>query len=164
MALIPQVAHQIDPSVMVATETYQQTIARTLEPSRITAILVAVLGVLAMVLAVVGMVGVVSYAASQRVREIGIRMVLGARQGDIVTLLVGQGVKLAGIGLLIGLAIATAGSLLLSASSVLFGLNPFDTLTFAGTSLLLADVAVLSVYLPAKRAAKLDAAVTLRQA
>lgn len=162
LGLIPQVVHQIDSNVMVSTDTFEQTLARGLGPSRIMATLVGVLGVLAMALAVVGVSGVVAYAANQRVREIGIRMALGARRSDILALLAGQGAKTVGIGLAIGLAMAIGGAFLLSAGSLLFGLSPFDPVTFVGASLLIGTAAILSVYIPARRAARLDPAVTLR--
>jgi macrolide transport system ATP-binding/permease protein len=162
LGLIPQVVHQMDSNVMVSTDTFEQMLARGLGPSRIMTTLVGVLGVLAMVLAVIGVSGVVAYAANQRVREIGIRMALGARQSDILTLLAGQGAKTVGIGLAMGLAMAIGGAFVLSAASLLFGLNPFDPVTFVGSSLLIGTAAILSIYIPARRAANLDPAVTLR--
>jgi macrolide transport system ATP-binding/permease protein len=162
LSAISGIAHQIDPSVMVTTEAFEQIVSRQLSPARTGTALVGILGILAMVLAFVGVTGVVSYAASQRLREIGIRMTLGAQPRDLLALLLGQGVKLVGIGLGIGLALGAGAAILLSAADLLFGVSPLDPWAFAGTTLLLAAIALVSMLVPARRAMRVDPMVALR--
>jgi predicted permease len=162
LSAIPGIAHQIDPSVMVTTEAFEQILSRQLSPARTGTALVGIFGILAMVLAFVGVTGVVSYAASQRVREIGIRMALGAQPRDLLALLLGQGVKLVAIGLGIGLALGAGAAILLSAADLLFGVSPMDPWAFAGTTLLLVAIAIVSMFVPARRAMRVDPMVALR--
>lgn len=117
-------------------------------------------GVLAMVLASVGLYGVMAYAVSQRTREIGIRTTLGAQRGDILRLTMRQGIILTTIGVIIGLIIALATTRLLS--SLLYDVGTTDPLTFVGVSLLLLLVAILAMYVPARRATKIDPMAALR--
>jgi len=108
----------------------------------------------------VGLYGVLSYAVSQRRREIGVRLALGAQASDIRGLFVGRGLFLAGIGALIGLGGAAASTRLMQ--SLLFGVGPLDPITFTAMPIVLAATAVLASYLPARRAAALDPAETLK--
>jgi predicted permease len=162
LSAIPGIAHQFDPSVMVTTESFEQILSKQLSPAQTGTVLVSILGILAMVLAIVGVVGVVSYAASQRHREIGIRIALGALPRDLLALLLGQGAKLVVIGLGIGLVLGAGAAILLSAADLLFGISPLDPWAFGGTTFVLGVVAFVSVLLPVRRAMRVDPMVALR--
>jgi predicted permease len=127
---------------------------------RLAASLAGVMGILGLTLATVGVYGVVSFAAAERTREIGIRMALGATRRDILTAIVRQGLQLALIGMATGLAAAFGLSRLLR--SLLFGVRPGDPETFVAVSLLLLTVALLASFIPAYRATKVDPMVALR--
>jgi len=127
---------------------------------RMGAALLAVFGGVALILAVVGVYGVLSYSVNQQTREIGIRMAMGAQTGSVLKLVVKQGMRLAIIGLVLGLVVALAAMRLLS--SLLFGVSAHDPLIFGGVTLVLATAAVLACYIPARRAAHVDPLVALR--
>ncbi|HZM87434.1 MAG TPA: ABC transporter permease [Blastocatellia bacterium] len=152
---------QLDANLPVySVRTLTEHMALPLFPARVAAMLLGSFGLLALMLAAIGIFGVMSYAVSQRTREIGIRMALGASAGAILQLVVGQGLKLIVIGMGIGLAAAFAGTRLMSA--LLYGVSATDSITFAGIGLLLILVALLACYLPARRATKVDPMVALR--
>lgn len=127
---------------------------------RLGADVAAALGLLGLILAVVGVYGVVSYAASRRTHEIGIRMALGAQPRDIRGMVFGQGLVIVGTGVLLGLLLAGAAARAIS--SFLFGIGAYDPLTFSGVAALLAIIALAACYIPARRAAKVDPLVALR--
>jgi predicted permease len=141
-------------------QTMQQIVSDSVADRRLSMLLLGIFAALALMLASVGVYGVISYTAGQRIHEIGIRMALGARRTDVLRLIVGQGLPLVLIGVGVGLAAALGLTRLMS--GMLYGVRPTDLLTFAVVSLVLAGVAVLASYLPARRAAKVDPVVALR--
>jgi putative ABC transport system permease protein len=127
---------------------------------RMGAIFAGALGSLGLALAVVGVYGVVSFAASQRTHEIGVRVALGAQRADILKLIVGQGLGLVSIG--IGIGVAASLLLARAVAKMLFGISAYDPITFVGVALLLGAVAALACWFPARRAAGVDPLVALR--
>jgi len=123
-------------------------------------LLLASFAALALVLACFGMYGVISYSVMQRTREIGVRMALGARRSTVFGMILGQGARLVGTGIVIGILAALGLTRLMG--SFLYGIRPTDPLTFVVVSLLLASVALLACYLPARRATHVDPMVALR--
>jgi predicted permease len=140
--------------------TVSEVIDQSLWAPRLGAALLTVLGVMALALASVGLYGVMAYAVNQRNQEIGIRMALGARQPDVLGLILKQGMALVGIGVTVGLVAALAVSRLVS--SLLYGISATDPTTFIGVSLILVAVAFAASYLPAYRASRVDPLLALR--
>jgi len=140
--------------------TVEELIGQGLWAPRMGAALLAVFGGLALILAIIGVYGVLSYSVNQQTREIGIRMAMGAQTGRVLGLVVGQGMRLAAAGLILGLIVAFAAMRVMS--SLLFGVSAHDPLTFVGVSLVLAVAAVLACYIPARRATKVDPIIALR--
>jgi predicted permease len=144
-------------------QTMQELVSRSMGRQRFPTLLLAAFAGLALTLASVGTYGVISYSTSQRMHEIGIRIALGASRRDVLRMIIGQGVRLA----LIGIAIGTSAALILakalpSFSHLLYGIAASDPLTFAGTSFVLMSTAILACYVPARRAAQLDPTIALR--
>jgi predicted permease len=140
--------------------TIGELIDQGLWAPRMGAALLTVFGGLALFLAVVGVYGVLSYSVNQQTREIGVRMAMGAQSGRILSLVVGQGMRLAIAGLTLGILIALAAARVLS--SLLFGVSAHDPLIFVGVSVVLATAAILACYIPARRATRVDPLVALR--
>jgi predicted permease len=140
--------------------TYGEILRQSLWEPRMGASLLAVFGLLSLLLAVIGVYGVMSYSVSQRTRELGVRMALGAAQGDVLKLVVRQGVSLAAGGIVIGLAVSLAATRLIA--NLLFDVSARDPLTFVAIPLLLGLAALLASLQPAWRATKVDPTVALR--
>ena len=152
----------LDPSLDLSdTAPMSNQISNALAAITLASTLVGVFGFLALLLASVGMYGVMTWIVSRRTREVGIRMALGARRGDVLRLVLRQGLILTVGGLLIGLAGAFAATRLLDTQQ-LYGVRPTDAFTFVVAALVLTAVSLLACYIPARRATKVDPLVALR--
>jgi putative ABC transport system permease protein len=143
-----------------AVATMRELVASSMAQRRFSMALFGGFAALALVLAIIGVYGVMSYAATQRTHEMGLRMALGATPGDVLRLIVGQGAQLALTGVLVGLA--AAGALAPVMASQLFDMPAVDPVTFAGVAALLSCAAIAACYVPARRAARVDPMVALR--
>jgi ABC-type antimicrobial peptide transport system permease subunit len=159
---IRNAVRQVDPSQAVYDpQTLEQSIDSSLVSRRFVVVLLSVFAGLALLLSAIGLYGVISYGVHMRVREIGIRMALGAERSDVLRLILRHGLELAAAGLVIGLvATLIAGRVL---SSMLFATSLFHPLTLLATSALLTGTVLLASYLPARRASRLDPVRTLRE-
>jgi len=155
-------AHDLDPLLLTATYTVAEVAAGfwQLKAIRNASSLASILGLSALLLAAIGIYGVMAYSVSHRTREIGIRMALGASYQRVMRMILWQGLRLVGIGVLLGLGCGAALSRLLS--SMLFGLSPFDPIAYLSVSFFLVIVALVAIFLPARRASKVDPMVALR--
>jgi predicted permease len=142
--------------VRTMEEIYRRSLART----SFTLVMLAIAGGMALLLGVIGIYGVIAYSVSQRTREIGIRMALGSSKTDVTRLFVGHGLRVAGIGVVCGIAAAAASTRLMK--SLLFEVSPLDPATFAGVALVLVLAAAVASYMPALRAAVVDPVEALR--
>ncbi|HYP25193.1 MAG TPA: ABC transporter permease [Blastocatellia bacterium] len=155
-----QAVGSLNPELPTTFRTLEEVFSSSLDSRRFSLVIFAVFGAVALTLAVLGIYGVMSYAVTQRTQEIGIRIALGAQTGDVLRLVVRQGLILA----LLGIGIGLAGAFLVTRlmSSLLYGVSARDPLTFILIPLLLAAVALLASYVPARRAARVDPMVALR--
>jgi predicted permease len=158
---VRQVITRLDPSLpMFNMKTMQAQVDESLFLERVVALLSMIFGGLATVLAAVGLYGVMSYAVTQRTREIGVRVALGADRASVLWMVLREVILLAGAGILLGIPVALGLSRLVQ--SQLFGLSPADPLTIAGAALTLSVVALLAGYLPARRATRMNPLLALR--
>lgn len=157
-----QALHSVDPDVPVGkVATLSSIVGDSVVQPRFSMLVMSAFGVLASVLAAVGMYGVVSYSVTQRTREIGIRMALGAGRREVFRMVIGQGVGLAGVGITIGLTVALAATRLIA--NQLYGVGALDPLTFAAVTAGLLAIAALACYLPARRATRVEPTAALRE-
>lgn len=152
--------HDLAPDAPVKFSTFAQEMGGWLADRRFLLLLVGLFATAALALAAVGIYGVVAFSVTRRTQEIGIRMSLGAQRGNILRLVVGEGARMAAFGLLIGIGASLAITRLMS--SLLFGISATDPLTFIAVAALLAAVALLASYIPARRAMRVDPMVALR--
>ena len=158
---IQRAIHAIDPGLPRSTMiTLRDATSIVLLPQRVAATVTGTLGAAGLLLASVGLYGIIAYSVGRRTREIGIRLALGARNSGVVGMIVREGMQLAAIGVLIGLALAAGSARLLS--RFLFSVSPLDAITFGGMALVFVVVALVASYLPARRATAMDPMVILR--
>jgi predicted permease len=151
----------VDPGLAVARiKVMSDLVSASLAPRRFVVTLLGIFAGLALLMAVIGLYGVISYSVSQRTQEIGIRMALGAQRSEVLRLVIGQGMQLAGIGLAIGLVVSLAFCRLLR--NQIFHVSAFDPLTFVATALILIAAAALACYIPARRAMRVEPMIALR--
>ena len=153
---------QLDPEVPVGgVGTVEQLVAESISRERFSMLLLAIFAGVALTLAAIGIYGVMSYSVAQRTHEIGIRMALGAEASSVRALVLGQGMSIAGIGLVIGVVLAVGMTRLLE--GLLYGVSVTDPAIFAGVAVLLGVVALVSNYIPAFRASRGDPLAALRE-
>jgi putative ABC transport system permease protein len=161
VAPVRNVLREVDAAIPLANvQTMDELLERSFGQRRLSMILLGVFAGIALLLATIGIYGVMSYSVTQRTRELGIRMALGAERPRVLALVVGQGMALAGIGVAIGLAAAFALTRLLA--SQLYGVTASDPATFGVVAGLLASVALMASLVPALRATRVDPVVALR--
>jgi len=161
VASVERTIHAVEKDLPVfSIRSMEQLLGGSLAARRLTLTLSLSLAALALLLGAVGVYGVISYSVRQRTHELGVRMALGAQSRDVLKLILTQGLKLTLIGVVIGLLTASAVTRWME--TLLFGVGPTDPLTFSAITLLLATVALLACYLPARRATKVDPMIALR--
>jgi putative ABC transport system permease protein len=161
MASVRRAVNEIDSrEVVYNVQTLDEVVSNSFAARRLSMMLLGVFAALALVLACVGIYGVISYLVGQRTHEIGVRMALGAQPSDVLRLVIGQGAKMALVGVAIGVAAALALTRLMA--NQLFGVSAHDPLTFAAVAALLIMVAVAACYIPARRAMRVDPIIALR--
>ena len=154
------ILQDLNPEIPARFRTFSQVYSASLGSRRFNVILIGFFAITALLLATTGVFGVMAYSVSRRTPEIGVRVALGADRGDILQMILGQGLRT----IFIGVAIGIAGSLALTRTveSMLFGVTPTDPLTLAGVTLLLVGAALLACYIPARRATRVDPVIALR--
>jgi predicted permease len=157
---IVRAGRALDPAVLIEVESLEDRFSARVSRTRTAVLFAGVLGVLATILAIIGVYGGVACGASQRAREIGVRIALGATRRDIIAMIMRQGAVPLAAGLVLGSLLAAAAARLVRV--LLFGISPIDPISFAGMTTLLIAFSLLAMYRPSARAARLDPATTLR--
>src|SRR6185369_5930708 len=158
---VRRLAREWAPDVPMRATTLETMLSDNVAAPRFRTLLLAIFAALAVCLAMAGVYGVMAYAVGQRSNEVGLRMALGASTSSVLRLILGQGLKLAGMGLALGLAGAFAASRLLT--TMLFQVKPTDPLVYLGVAILLGVVALVASYVPARRASRIDPVAAIRQ-
>jgi predicted permease len=158
---VRQAVWSVNPNLPLASvRTMQEVYGKSLARTSFTLVMLGIAGTMALTLGIIGIYGAISYTVSQRQREIGIRLALGAQRGDVLQMVLRQGAKLALIGVVIGMCAAFGLTRLMN--NLLFGVTAYDPVTFAAVAVLLILVALLACYIPARRAMLVDPIVALR--
>jgi predicted permease len=161
VSAVRNAAAKADPSsVVYGARPLQEIVASSIATQRLAMILLSVFSALALVLSAIGIYGVISYLTGQRTHEIGIRVALGASTTDVLRMVLGEGMKLTLIGVVIGIAAALGLTRLIA--KLIYGVGASDPITFGGVAVLLAGVALLACYIPARRAMRVDPMIALR--
>jgi len=156
-----RIVKEMDPLLaIIGVRSMDEVMDFSVARPRFTMLLLGVFGAVALMLAGIGIYGVMSYAVKRRTREIGIRMALGGKPRDVLLLVVGQGMRLAVVGLVIGIAVGFATTRLMR--RLLYGVSATDPFTFAAIALLLVGVAFVASWVPARRAVRTDPTAALR--
>jgi ABC-type antimicrobial peptide transport system permease subunit len=158
--MLPRIVRGLDPNVQASITVLAEALKGWIWSSQVGALLSGGLGFLALLLATVGIYGVTSYSVAQRTHEIGIRVALGAKQSNVLWLVLGQGMTLVALGIGLGSLASVGVSHVLS--GFLYGLSPLDPFTFAAVGVLFSAVAAVAIYAPARRAMKVDPMVALK--
>ena len=159
-AAVRERVHGVNPNIPITLATLEERLGASVAQPRLAGVMLALFSAVALLLATTGIFSVVSFAVADKTREIGIRMALGAQRGDILRMVLGRGALLAGVGLVVGLAGAIAGTRLLG--SLLYAVQATDPMVFAAVTLLLALVALAASALAARRATAVDPMIALR--
>jgi predicted permease len=157
---VREVLKHLDPDLPVTLRPMREIVAESMLQWSVSSLLLGIFGLVALALASLGIYGVISYSVASRRREMGLRMALGATGGEVSRLVLVEGLKLAGLGLVLGLALAAVAAKLMA--SLLYGIGPFDLVTFAAVTGVFLGTAILATLLPAGRAARTDPIVVLR--
>jgi len=158
---LEQAVWSVNPNLpLAAVQTLDEIQARSMAQTSFALVMLAIAASVALLIGVVGIYGVIAYAATQRTREIGVRMALGAQTGDVRKMFLRHGLRLTAAGIAIGIGVALVVTRVMSA--LLFGVGPMDPMTYVAVSAALAAVALLATYLPARRASRVDPIVALR--
>jgi len=161
MGPVRQAVSRLNPDTIIyAVSTMNGVVSDTLAARRTSMILLAIFAALALILACIGIYGVIAYLVGQRTHEIGVRMALGAERHHVLSLILGQGLRMALAGVALGIVLAVSLTRLMS--SQLYGVSARDPLTFAGVALVLIAVALIACWIPARRAMRVDPIVALR--
>jgi ABC-type antimicrobial peptide transport system permease subunit len=156
-----EIIRGIDPDIPLTNiETMDQILSESVDDSRFAAIVLGFFAAVALFLAMIGIYGVMSYAVTQRTREVGIRMALGAQRNDVRAMFLRDSSRMTLIGIAIGIAVALAAVRLIS--TMLFGVKPLDFIAFTGGAIVLTVVALVASYIPARRASSVDPMEALR--
>jgi predicted permease len=159
-AAVKRVLAEINPAISIRLIDFKSMIGESMLRNRLMATLSGFFGLLALLLASIGLYGILSYGVASRTKEIGIRMALGARSREVLSLILREALLLVVVGVVVGLPVVYASTRF--ASTLLFNLTPTDPLSLAGAALLLLAVALVAGYIPARRATKVDPLVALR--